>query len=255
MFCHSQTKKLRLLINEKNNSGYNIKFWWRDDDISESTKELKRLLDFSINNKLFVHLSVIPKYLSKNAINLIKKYNNVLVLQHGYEHKNNADFGEPLNEFSCNRPLSNHINNINLGFTDLSFNFGKQFIPIFVPPWHHISETVIEQLSELGIRGISLIGDYNKKYNNLRNNNVHIDIHRWDSKTENNYQVKIRSYNEIIAEIYNIIFKIDDQQILIGILTHSQIMNINHWRIFRKVIRNLKKMDIEFIKNDLNITS
>ena len=35
--------KLKSIINIERNSDYEVKFWWRDDDVSDSTEELKKL--------------------------------------------------------------------------------------------------------------------------------------------------------------------------------------------------------------------
>ena len=33
-------RKLKSVINIERNSDYEVKFWWRDDDVSDSTEEL-----------------------------------------------------------------------------------------------------------------------------------------------------------------------------------------------------------------------
>ena len=35
--------ELRSVINSERNSDYEVKFWWRDDDVFDSTEELKEL--------------------------------------------------------------------------------------------------------------------------------------------------------------------------------------------------------------------
>ena len=167
-------RKLKSVINIERNSDYEVKFWWRDDDVSDSTEELKELISFSCLNKIPVNLAVIPKKLSNEAIKLIKQNSHISVVQHGYSHTNYANVGEPLNEFGHHRSLDTQLKEIRIGFDKLKTSFGNQFVPVFVPPWGHIADSVIEQISTIGIKGISMIGDRDKIYPNLINNNVEI---------------------------------------------------------------------------------
>ena len=233
----------------KLNSDYEFKFWWRDDDVFDSTEELKELISFSCLNKMPVNLAVIPKKLSNEAIKLIKQNSHISVVQHGYSHTNYANVGEPLNEFGHHRSLDTQLKEIRIGFDKLKTSFGNQFVPVFVPPWGHIADSVIEQISTIGIKGISMIGHHDKIYPNLINNNVHVDIHSWKTESDSSYEVNIRSYNQIIDDIFNKIKieKSDDECLTIGILTHSQIMGNNDWHIFGKLVKAIKKMGIEFI--------
>ena len=68
-------RKLKSVINIERNSDYEVKIWWRDDDVSDSTEELKILISFSYLNKIPVNLAVIPQNLSNEAIKLIKQTN------------------------------------------------------------------------------------------------------------------------------------------------------------------------------------
>ena len=80
-------------------------------------------------------------------------------------------------------------------------------------------------------------------------NNVNIDMHSWETESDTSYKVKIRPYNQIIADLNDQIKKesSNDDCLKIGILTHSQIMGNNDWRIFSKLVKAIKKMGIEFI--------
>jgi len=241
--------ELEPLINSGRDSDYEVKFWWRDDDVSDSTEEFKKLISFSEVNKIPVNLAVIPQKLSNEAIRLSKQYPHISVLQHGYSHTNYAKAGEPLNEFGNHRDIEIQLKEIRIGFKKLITAFGNQFVPVFVPPWGHIAKSIIEQISTIGIKGISLIGDQDKIYPDLINNNVNIDIHSWKTESDISYEVKIRPYNKIIDDVNNQIKKekSNDDCLIIGILTHSQIMGNNDWYIFGKLVKAIKKMGIEFI--------
>ena len=207
--------------------GFKIRVWWRDDDVFEATEELNKLIQFIEKNGVPVHLSVIPKNLTDNAIDLLKSQNKITILQHGYSHTNYAKVGEPLNEYGMNRTVDVMLNDIRYGFTKLSEVFGEQFIPIFVPPWGHIAQPVLEQLHKIGFVGISLIGNNSKTYSSLKNMNTHIDIHSWKTSSEISYDVKMRPFEMIADDIIKIITSAKSQKNgheNIGLLTHSQIM-------------------------------
>ena len=247
LFNYYKSKKIEKFINTEIDSNNSIRFWWRDDDVFDDTQELNKLLNFSTENNLPAYLSVIPKNLSDGAIAKIKEHRNISVMQHGYSHINYANIGEPLNEFGNHRSLDTQFNKIQLGFDKLRISFGEQFIPVFVPPWHHISESVLEQLYTVGIKEISLIGDGDKNYPNLINKNVDIDIFSWKTQSETSYEVNIRDYGQILDDFYNKIILNNNNSITIAIVTHSQIMNKQDWKIFGKLIMILKKTKIEFI--------
>ena len=249
--------KLERVINTEISSGNIIRFWWRDDDVIDDTDELNKLLEFSIANNVPSYLAVIPKTLSDDAINKIKEHHNISVMQHGYSHNNYANVGEPFNEFGQHRNLEAQLKEIRIGFEKLITSFGNQFVPVFVPPWGHIAESVIEKLSTIGIKGISLIGHSDKNYPCLFNKNVDIDIFSWKTQSEISYEFNIRDYSQILDDICDKIkLKINNNNsITIGIVTHSQIMNNQDWRIFRKLIMTLKKTGIHFIKRDNYFTN
>ena len=137
-------RKLKSVINIERNSDYEVKFWWRDDDVSDSTEELKILISFSYLNKIPVNLAVIPQKLSNEAVILIKQHSHLSVIQHGYSHTNYANVGDPLNEFGLHRSLEIQLKEIRIGFEKLITVFDDQFVPVFVPPWGHIADSVIE---------------------------------------------------------------------------------------------------------------
>ena len=228
-----------------------VRIWWRDDDIVEDTKELRRLLDFSEKYNVPACRSVIPKHVSKEAINKIKSIDAISILQHGYAHTNYAKFGDPLNEFGTDRDLEIQIKEIRQGYIKLKDAFNDQFLPIFVPPWNHISSNTIKRLEEVGFIGISLIGKTIFNYNGLRNLSVQIDIHSWETKSENSYSVKVRKFSEIFCDLYRILTEKPtylEKKIDIGILTHSQIMKDKDWKIFKMLIQFLKDEGVKMME-------
>ena len=246
-------RKLKTVINTKVRSGYEVKFWWRDDDISDVTEGLTNILIISEIYNIPIYIAVIPERISEDAICLINEYSNISILQHGYSHNNYAKEGEPLNEFGLDRDIKLQLDEIKLGFEKLRNSFNDKFLPVFVPPWNHIASPIINELSELGFRGVSCIGNTLSEYPNLFNNNVKIDIHSWQTKSETEYKSFCKEYSQIIKEISDLITNTKDSHtsdISIGLLTHSQIMSKDDFTMIHQLIIELKKTEIHFIKRD-----
>lgn len=246
-------RKLKTVINTKVRSGYEVKFWWRDDDISDVTEGLTNILIISEIYNIPIYIAVIPERISEDAICLINEYSNISILQHGYSHNNYAKEGEPLNEFGLDRDIKLQLDEIKLGFEKLRNSFNDKFLPVFVPPWNHIASPIINELSELGFRGVSCIGNNLSEYPNLFNNNVKIDIHSWQTKSETEYKSFCKEYSLIIKEISDLITNTKDSHtsdISIGLLTHSQIMSKDDFTMIHQLIIELKKTEIHFIKRD-----
>ena len=115
LFDYYKNRIIQNKIKSQINLGKDVRFWWRDDDVVDSTKELDILLEFSVMNNVPVYLAVIPKYLTDHAIEKIRKNQNASVMQHGYSHTNYNIKGKPLNEFGLDRDLKVQVNDINNG--------------------------------------------------------------------------------------------------------------------------------------------
>jgi peptidoglycan/xylan/chitin deacetylase (PgdA/CDA1 family) len=225
--------------------------WWRDDDIFNASDNTKLLLQFVKEVDIPIFCSIIPKDLSSEAITLLKKYNQVTILQHGYSHTNYAPLGKPYNEFGDNRSLNTALSEIKLGAKKLKQAFQFQFLPIFVPPWGNISENVIKNLKNIGFIGLSCIGRKLENDSNVKIQNVHIDIHKWMSNTEFDYSTELRSWNRVISDISkNLNEQNNGNTKYIGLLTHSQIMSRKDWVYFLRIIRLIKSMGLKFMHRD-----
>ena len=239
---------LRKSILNKKQNGYDIQAWWRDDDICENTNELDSLIRFVESNNIPAFLSVIPDKLTQSTISKLKIYKNIFVLQHGYSHINYAPLAEPYNEFGNHRNIQIQMDEIKIGFNQLLDQFGDQFIPVFVPPWGNISTEVKQILLEIGFKGISQIGKVNNPVKGLKDLNSNIDIHNWQSTSELLYTTEVRSWKNIIDAINKKInSQINEKEIRIGLLTHSQIMCKSDWKYFQRIVHYLRSSGTEFI--------
>ena len=126
-----------------------VDFWWRDDDASDLTAPLERLMVLAADRP--VALAVIPAH----ATQVLAKNCTASILQHGYAHRNHAAIGKRAVECGGDRPLSEVLGELRQGFDRLAALFGKDFVPSLVPPWNRIDSQIVPHLPDLGLRGIS----------------------------------------------------------------------------------------------------
>ena len=103
-------------------------------------------------------------------------------------------------------------------------------------------------LLEIGFKGISQIGKVNNPVKGLKDLNSNIDIHNWQSTSELLYTTEVRSWKNIIDDINKKInSQINEKEIRIGLLTHSQIMCKSDWKYFQRIVQYLRSSGTEFI--------
>ncbi|WP_224406065.1 polysaccharide deacetylase family protein [Afifella sp. IM 167] len=157
------------------NEGCAISFFWRDDDATEPTDELDRLLALFAEEELPLGLAVIPEPASPELAERLKHLPGVAVLQHGLAHRDHSHEGEKKSEFPASRDLRRCLTDIELGRERLHALFSSP-LPVFVPPWNNIADAVAEALPSLGIFGLSRLG---RSRGLAGERNAHLDVIEW----------------------------------------------------------------------------
>lgn len=134
--------------------GGRVPFWLRDDDATEPSPALDRLLALDLP----VVLAVIPSGAGQALADRLADAAGVLVAQHGWAHANHAGAGEKKQELGAHRPLDAVTAELAAGFARLSALFGPRFLPLMVPPWNRIAPRVVRALPGLGFRALSVYG-------------------------------------------------------------------------------------------------
>ncbi|MEH6627397.1 MAG: polysaccharide deacetylase family protein [Motiliproteus sp.] len=175
--------------------------WWRDDDCQQDTAALRRLSQLSLDYQIPLHLAVIPRGADASLKSVFFDNPWLFALQHGYSHRNHAPKTERKCELGEHRPLSEVVHELQQGREYLNLLLGQQvFVPLLVPPWNRVTDTLLPHLSEIGLVGLSTLGPrLAERCYQLPQVNVHIDIIDW----------KIRSFA-------------GDQRVLSQLLTHLQ---------------------------------
>jgi hypothetical protein len=132
--------------------------WWRDDDAAAVTPALERLLALQAEFGVPLALAVIPDRMTPDLVARLSGAAGVVVLQHGYRHRNHAGAGEGAWELGDHRPLARVAEDLAAGQRRLAEAFGERFLPVLAPPWNRISATVAQRLPELGFVGLTTFG-------------------------------------------------------------------------------------------------
>lgn len=154
-------------------------FWWRDDDAVAPTAELERLLALAQRYRVPLGLAVIPAAASPRLVERLDALSDVLVLQHGFAHRNHAPAGERSAEFGPHRSLAQRLADIGEGWRLLT-PFRTR-TPIFVPPWNRYDPAILPGLARLGLAAVSGFGPRRNDaaQANALEVNCHCDIMDW----------------------------------------------------------------------------
>jgi hypothetical protein len=161
-----------------------VNFWWRDDDAIKNTDALQTMLQLAVNHKTAVHLAVIPNQLQP-SLSILKSPKNKpfsYVLQHGVEHKSYALANQRKIELGGSQDSTVLRHALANGRDTLKGAFDQQYLDILVPPWNRIADDIVETLSDIGYRKLSVLGSA-KLIETQYQLNVNIDIINWKTRT------------------------------------------------------------------------
>jgi len=140
------------------NAGRRPAFWLRDDDAVEPTPALDRLLSLTNQFGTPLVLASIPAHATEALADRLAPEELVSVAVHGWSHHNHAGAGQKKQELSLHRPEREVLAELQRGFERTSHLFGKQAMPMLVPPWNRIDAGLLPALPALGFQAISVYG-------------------------------------------------------------------------------------------------
>ena len=220
-------------------AGTSATFWWRDDDTSEPTETLSRLLGLGARNSVCIGVAVIPARLSPALADTLCGHPSVAVLQHGYAHVNHAPRGQNQGawELGLHRSKAQVLDEIRRGGERLRAAFGGSFLPVVAPPWNHISEALFPDLVELGYFGVSAAGvrPALEPVPGLRMFNIHCDLLKW-KKTEAAFRGEEKIREQLLGHVRARREGIVDEQEPTGVLTHHLMLDDAAWQFLERMV-------------------
>ncbi|KIP98019.1 polysaccharide deacetylase [Agrobacterium tumefaciens] len=151
--------------------------WLRDDDATEPSAELDRLLALSQRHSAPMTLAVIPHPTGEALARRLEGTSAIDVAVHGWAHQNHAGPDEKKRELGLHRPLETVVGELKSGLQKLRSLHEQRFVPMLVPPWNRIDQAVIEHLPQAGYKALSVYGP--EKPDRLPLLNTHVDVIDW----------------------------------------------------------------------------
>jgi hypothetical protein len=143
-------------ISRWRDAGKPIEFWWRDDDATQPTSALERLLRLATQFKVPLALAVIPAQANPALFALLPAEADVL--QHGADHSNRAAPGEKKTEYPASEVMEVALARLAEGRQRLTDLAGARSLGVLAPPWNRIAAPLLPRLASCGFRGLSRYG-------------------------------------------------------------------------------------------------
>ena len=155
--------------------------WWRDDDATETSPALDRLLGLGRGYQVPLTLAVVPARADVSLADVIARHPSVVPVQHGYAHLNHAKDGSKNGELGPARSTAENSQDITAGAKRMRALFREASLPVLVPPWNRIDPALLRHLPDLGLRGLSAFGPRTaaEPVPGLVQVNSHVDIIDW----------------------------------------------------------------------------
>lgn len=210
-------------------------FWWRDDDARVPTPALGRLLELSQSHLVPLGLAVIPATADAALAEALALNEMTQALQHGFAHANHAPSLEKKAEFGAHRPISAMTAEIADGTRRLRDMFDDRFLPLLVPPWNRISESLVPMLPSLGLVGLSAFAPRSSPSPapGLKQANTHVDLIDW--RRGRSFKGAPRIAAEIVAHLSSRRTSEVDASEPTGILSHHLIHDENCWKFLEQL--------------------
>ncbi|SON57391.1 putative glycosyl transferase [Hartmannibacter diazotrophicus] len=158
-------------------AGATALFWLRDDDAVEPTPALDRLLELAGAFAVPVTLAVIPAFADERLSRRLQDAKDVEVAVHGWSHANHAPAGVKKRELGPDRPQDMALRELADGLGRLDRLFGKDLVPVLVPPWNRIDAELLAHLPGLGYKAVSVFGM--ERPSPALQVNTHVDVMDW----------------------------------------------------------------------------
>jgi hypothetical protein len=214
--------------------------WWRDDDAAAVTPALERLLGLQAEHGVPLALAVIPDRLAPGLTLRLAGCEGVLVLQHGWSHRDHAGKGEGAWELGDHRPLEQVAADLAAGRQQLAEAFGERFLPVLAPPWNRISGRVVQRLPVLGFRGLSTFRarDRAAPAPGLVQVNAHCDPITW--KRGARFAGTGRALDDLILHLRARRMGTADPGEPTGLVTHHLAMDAPAWAFVAELLRRTR---------------
>jgi len=217
-------------------------FWWRDDDATEPTAALDRLLGISGEEAIPVAIACVPKFLSANLPARLRGCPTAEVLQHGFAHRNHAaEKGEGAWELGLHRGAERVLGELETGREIMQAAFAGQFIPVVAAPWNRIDRRLLPGLKHNGFIGVSTFGERAPPpcLEGFTEANAHLDVLSW--KASPRFRGEKAALQDILEHLGRRRLGLADPGEPTGILSHHLALDEAAWRFLADLVAFLAR--------------
>ena len=156
--------------------------FFRADDVAVPGKGFARLMELFIRHRTPLSLGVVPAWLSGPRWQYLKGFEQRgsglwCWHQHGWRHQNHEITGKK-QEFGPIRTESQIKKDLVRGRRRLEAQMGRDFYPVFTPPWNRCDLSTLILLKELGYHAVSRSrGSHPSTPVELPDFQVNVDLH------------------------------------------------------------------------------
>ncbi|MGQ0565389.1 MAG: polysaccharide deacetylase family protein [Gemmobacter sp.] len=205
-------------------AGHPATFWLRDDDATQPSDPLDRLLALTARHAVPVALAAIPAGTGQPLADRLADEGAVTVAVHGWAHRNHAGPDEKKQELGAHRPVSAVLDELARGLGHLRRLHGDRCLPVLVPPWNRIHADVVQDLPGIGYAALSVFGP--EKPAPLRVLNTHVDLIDWRGSG------RAKSLDVLLAELAACL----RLRRPVGLLTHHLVHDGPAWDVLDRVL-------------------
>ena len=209
----------------------NINFWFRDDDIGYDDEKLIEMMKFFEKKNINLLLAAIPSAIDLNTKNILSKFNNYTIAQHGYSHINYSDV--ECAEFTIDRDPFIVKQEIQLGDDKLRRIFGKKYMKVFIPPWFEIDDNTHKIINELNYMALSNYWHNQKNKYGMNEINCQVDLIEWEKAWTFGGEEYV--LEQILSEI-----SAKNGNCNIGILLHHERLGKESYKFLNKFLDFIK---------------
>jgi len=228
-------------------AGRSAPFWWRDDDATDVTLALDRLLSLSTAQDVPLAIAVVPELATTALAERLRDLPSAItVLQHGCGHRDHSGLSPTAGqkrkkiELSGDRPADAVSRELRDGQEKLRRAFGDRFHSILVPPWNRIDPEILERLPDLGFEGLSTFGPLTAKdadggnAGRLIQANSTIDIMRW--RPEREFRGEDALLDQILTDLCRKRQGPDSGAEPLGLMTHHLVHDEDCWTFVSQLL-------------------
>lgn len=217
-------------------AGRSVAFWWRDDDATEPSPALDRLLGLADRHRLPLALAVIPAGAGPALADRVRACGTAWVLQHGWSHANHAADEAKSIELGGNRPAQDVTAELAMGRERLESLFAERFVPVLVPPWNRIDPDLLPAVAAMGYPVVSVDGEGDGQAV-PRKVNVHLDPIDWNNgRRFAGEDALIRACGRAVHRRHE---GPGDREEPVGIMTHHWVHDDALWAVLDRLLGTL----------------